>query len=76
MVSPAGSNFYLLSVFNANESFIETGIMEQRYNNDRELWATHRGERMLSWGFNTAAANIPVSAGCRSEPGAARAEIR
>ena len=53
LVSPAGNNFYLLSVFNANESFIETGIMQQRYNNDRELWATHRGERMLSWGFNT-----------------------
>lgn len=53
LVSPVGNNFYLLSVFNANESFIETGIMQQRYNNDRELWATHRGERMLSWGFNT-----------------------
>jgi hypothetical protein len=53
IVSPTGNNFYLLSVFNANEDFIETGIMQKRYNNDAELWATHRGERMLSWGFNT-----------------------
>src|SRR5208337_2628186 len=27
--------------------------MQKRYNNDPDLWATHRGERMLSWGFNT-----------------------
>ena len=53
LVSPSGNNFCLLSVFNANEDFIETGIMQQRYNNDAELWAMHRGERMLSWGFNT-----------------------
>lgn len=53
LVSPTGNNFYLLSVFNANESFLETGIMQRRYHNDAELWATHRGERMLSWGFNT-----------------------
>src|SRR5271166_3456579 len=37
LVSPMGNNFYLLSVFNANESFIESGIMQQRYNNDGEL---------------------------------------
>jgi len=53
LASPMGNNFYLLSVFNANEAFIEPGIMQKRYNNDKELWATHRGERMLSWGFNT-----------------------
>jgi len=53
LVSPLGNNFFLLSVFNANESFIEPGVIQKRYNNDKELWATHRGERMLSWGFNS-----------------------
>lgn len=52
-VSPLGSDFYLRSVYNATEGFIEPGIMKSRYNNDTDLWATHRGERLLSWNFNT-----------------------
>ena len=65
MVSPLGNAFYVRSVFNANEGFIEAGVLKDRYNNDMELWAAHRGQRMLSWGFNalgeyTAYRGLPV----------------
>src|SRR5271165_1596044 len=53
LVSPLGNNFYLLSVFNANAGFLESWVIPQRYQGNTELWAAHRGERMLSWGFNT-----------------------
>jgi hypothetical protein len=53
LISPLGNDFYLFSVFNANESFLESWVIPQRYRGDAELWAAHRGERMLSWGFNT-----------------------
>jgi hypothetical protein len=53
LVSPLGDDLYLFSVFNANESFLESWVIPQRYHGDAELWATQRGERMLSWGFNT-----------------------
>jgi len=53
LVSPQGNYLYLFSVFNANESFLESWVIPQRYHGDAELWAAHRGERMLSWGFNT-----------------------
>jgi Putative Ig domain len=53
LVSPLGNTFYLTSVFDAEPGFIEPGVMQSRYNNDTSLWAVHRGERMLSWGFNT-----------------------
>ena len=52
-VSPLGNDFYLRSMFHATEAFIEPGIMQQRYNNDGELWAAHAHQRMLSYGFNT-----------------------
>lgn len=53
LVSPSGNDFYLRSVFNANEGFIEPAVLKSRYNNNMDVWATHRGERILSWGFNT-----------------------
>ena len=53
LVSPVGNSFYLTSVFLAAPGFIEPGIMQSRYGNNINLWATHRGERMLIWGFNT-----------------------
>lgn len=53
LVSPLGNNLYLFSIFNANESFLESWVIPKRYNGNAELWAAHRGERMLSWGFNT-----------------------
>lgn len=53
LVSPLGNSFYLTSVFLAAPGFIEPGIMQSRYNNNVALWAVHRSERMLSWGFNT-----------------------
>ena len=53
LVSPLGNLFLLRSVYGADEGFIESGILQQRYNNDMDLWAQHRGKRMLYWGFNT-----------------------
>jgi Putative Ig domain len=53
LVTPMGHYFYMQSVFNASSGFIEPGIMQSRYGGDNNLWATHRGQRMLSWGFNT-----------------------
>ncbi len=53
LVTPVGHYFYMQSVFNATPGFIETGVMQARYGGDNNLWATHRGQRMLSWGFNT-----------------------
>ena len=53
LVSPLGNDLYLLSVFNANYGFLESWVIPQRYHGDAQLWAAHRGERMLSWGFNS-----------------------
>ncbi len=53
LVTPLGNDFYLRSVYNAIESFIEPGVMASRYNNNKDLWATRRGQRLLSWNFNT-----------------------
>ena len=53
LVSPLGNDLYLLSVFNANYGFLESWVIPKRYHGDADLWAVHRGERMLSWGFNT-----------------------
>jgi hypothetical protein len=53
LVSPLGNDLYLLSVFNANYGFLEPWVIPQRYHGDAGLWAAHRGQRMLSWGFNT-----------------------
>ena len=53
MVSPLGNTFYINSVFNAAEGFIERSVLTARYGTNMELWATHRGERMQSWYFNT-----------------------
>jgi hypothetical protein len=52
-VSPLGHDFYLRSVYNARESFIEPAILKSRYNNNMDVWATRRGNRLLSWNFNT-----------------------
>ena len=65
LVSPQGNVFYLQSVFNANEGFIEPAVLQQRYGGDMDQWAAHRGQRMLSWGFNvlgeyTAERGLPV----------------
>ena len=53
LVNPLGNTFHLNAIFAASPGFIEPGIMQSRYNNSIDLWAVHRGERMLSWGFNT-----------------------
>ena len=75
LVSPTGNNFYLLSVFNANYDFMETGVIPQRYHDDASLWATHRGQRMLSWGFNSLG-EYTGYVDYRSERGATRMAIR
>src|SRR5271166_898337 len=75
LVSPLGNNFYLLSVFNANTGFLESWVIPQRYQGNTELWAAHRGERMLSWGFNTLG-EYTGSAECQSDSGAARTAIQ
>ncbi len=65
IISPLGNVFYMTSVFDAEPGFIEPAVMQSRYNGDTSLWATHRGERLLSWGFNaldiyTAQTGLPV----------------
>lgn len=64
-VTPDGNLFWLKSVYNAVEAWIDRGVLTAQYNNDANLWATHRNLRLLSWGFNTlgeytAARGLPV----------------
>ena len=51
--TPLCNAFYQASVYDADFQFILQQIMQQRYNNDLDVWATHSLERMQFYGFNS-----------------------
>jgi len=53
LVTPEGNAYWLTSVYHALEAFLEPSVIPSKYGGDANLWATHRNERLLSWGFNT-----------------------
>lgn len=53
LVDPLGNLFWMSSVMVASPNFIQSATMKARYNNNTQLFGTHRNERIQSWGFNT-----------------------
>ncbi len=51
LVTPDGNAFWMRGVQHASESFLEPGVLQQKYGNVN-MWATQRNRRLLSWGFN------------------------
>ena len=52
LVTPDGNAFWMRGVQHASESFLEPGVLQQKYGNVN-TWAVQRNRRLLSWGFNT-----------------------
>jgi hypothetical protein len=64
-VTPQGHAFWLRSVYNAAETFIEPAVIKKKYAGNIEAWATQRNRRLLAWGFNalgeyTSTRGLPV----------------
>ena len=52
LVTPDGNAFWMRGVQHASESFLDPGVLQQKYGNVN-TWAIQRNHRLLSWGFNT-----------------------
>ncbi len=53
LVTPDGDAFRMASVYQANEGFLDSTVIRNKYGGDVNLWAEQRNRRLLSWGFNT-----------------------
>ena len=51
-LTPDGNAFWMRGVQHTSESFLEPGVLQQKYGNIN-TWAVQRNRRLLSWGFNT-----------------------
>src|SRR6266545_3005475 len=65
LVTPKGNAFWMRAVYHATESFLDTGVIANKYGGDVSLWATQRNRRLRSWGFNalveyTSTRGLPV----------------
>ena len=52
LADPDCNAFYQLSLYFADSTYILPQIMQQRYGNDKSLWATHTINRMQAYGYN------------------------
>jgi hypothetical protein len=52
LVTPDGNAFWMRGVQHTSESFLEPGVLQQKYGTVNG-WAMQRNRRLLSWGFNT-----------------------
>jgi hypothetical protein len=70
-VTPAGNDFYLLSVYHGDGGSVNSTILKSKYGGSLPAWGTQRNRKMLAWGFNTigeyaSQTGLPVDVwGCR-----------